>query len=79
VAAWSPPPRELLRVYRRVENRSEVRSDRFVAGFSSEQFALPEAIELIAGSPGWARTLLIWLEFSRQGEAVRLGRQQPTP
>jgi ATP-dependent Lhr-like helicase len=39
-----PPWRDLLRVYRRLEARGEVRGGRFVAGFSGEQFALPEAI-----------------------------------
>lgn len=39
-----PPWRELLYVYRRMEARGEIRGGRFVAGFSGEQFALPEAI-----------------------------------
>ena len=43
-AAWLPPWRELLRVYRRLEARGEIRGGRFVAGFSGEQFALPDAI-----------------------------------
>jgi ATP-dependent Lhr-like helicase len=43
-ASWLPPWRELLRVYRRLEARGEIRGGRFVAGFSGEQFALPEAI-----------------------------------
>ena len=43
-AEWLPPWRELLRVYRRLEGRGEIRGGRFVAGFSGEQFALPEAI-----------------------------------
>jgi ATP-dependent Lhr-like helicase len=43
-AGWLPPWRELLRVYRRLEARGEIRGGRFVAGFSGEQFALPEAI-----------------------------------
>ncbi len=43
-AAWLPPWRELLRVYRRLEARGDIRGGRFVAGFSGEQFALPEAI-----------------------------------
>jgi ATP-dependent Lhr-like helicase len=43
-AAWLPPWRDLLRVYRRLEARGEIRGGRFVAGFSGEQFALPEAI-----------------------------------
>jgi ATP-dependent Lhr-like helicase len=37
----------LIRVYRRMELRGEVRGGRFVAGFSGEQFALPEAVELL--------------------------------
>jgi ATP-dependent Lhr-like helicase len=43
-AGWLPPWRDLLRVYRRFEARGEIRGGRFVAGFSGEQFALPEAI-----------------------------------
>jgi ATP-dependent Lhr-like helicase len=43
-AAWLPPWRELLRVYRRLEARGEIRGGRFVAGFAGEQFALPDAI-----------------------------------
>ncbi len=39
-----PPWRELLRVYRRLEARGEIRGGRFVAGFSGEQYALPEAV-----------------------------------
>ncbi|VVM07095.1 DEAD-box ATP-dependent RNA helicase CshA [Methylacidimicrobium cyclopophantes] len=38
-----PPWWRLLDVYRRLEARGEIRSGRFVAGFSGEQFALPEA------------------------------------
>jgi ATP-dependent Lhr-like helicase len=37
----------LTRVYRRMELRGEVRGGRFVGGFSGEQFALPEAVELL--------------------------------
>ena len=43
-AAWLPPWRDLLRVYRRLESRGDIRGGRFVAGFSGEQFALPDAI-----------------------------------
>ena len=46
-AAWLPPWRELLRVYRRLEARGEIRGGRFVAGFAGEQFALPDAIGLL--------------------------------
>jgi ATP-dependent Lhr-like helicase len=43
-AAWLPRWRDLLRVYRRLESRGEIRGGRLVAGFSGEQFALPDAI-----------------------------------
>jgi len=39
--AW----RDLVRVYRRLEARGEIRGGRFVTGVSGEQFALPEAVE----------------------------------
>ena len=42
-----PPYRELLKVYRRLEARGEVRGGRFVAGFSGEQYALPEAVQQV--------------------------------
>jgi ATP-dependent Lhr-like helicase len=43
-AAWLPSWRELVRVYRRLEARGEIRGGRFIAGVSGEQFALPDAI-----------------------------------
>jgi ATP-dependent Lhr-like helicase len=44
----APPPwRELLRVYRALEARGAIRGGRFVAGFTGEQFALPEAVEAL--------------------------------
>ncbi|WP_086923465.1 DEAD/DEAH box helicase [Variovorax sp. JS1663] len=46
-AAWLPPWRELVRCYRRLEARGEIRGGRFIAGLSGEQFALPEAIGLL--------------------------------
>ncbi|HXO00593.1 MAG TPA: hypothetical protein VN900_00960, partial [Stellaceae bacterium] len=46
-AAWLPPWHDLLRVYRRLEARGDIRGGRFVAGFAGEQFALPEAIGLL--------------------------------
>jgi len=46
-AAWLPQWRDLLRVYRRLEARGEIRGGRFVAGFAGEQFALPEAIGML--------------------------------
>ena len=41
------PWRELLRALRRLESRGEIRGGRFVAGFSGEQYALPEAVETL--------------------------------
>jgi ATP-dependent Lhr-like helicase len=46
-APWLPPWRELLRVYRKLEARGEIRGGRFVSGFSGEQFALPDAVGLL--------------------------------
>jgi ATP-dependent Lhr-like helicase len=42
-----PPWRELFYVYRRLEARGEIRGGRFVSGFAGEQFALPEAADLL--------------------------------
>jgi len=39
--------RDLVRVLRRLEARGEIRGGRFVSGFVGEQFALPEAVELL--------------------------------
>ena len=43
----APPWRELVRLLRRMEARGEIRGGRFVSGFVGEQFALPEAVELL--------------------------------
>ena len=43
----APRWREMVRVLRRLEARGEVRGGRFVAGFIGEQFALPEAVEML--------------------------------
>jgi ATP-dependent Lhr-like helicase len=42
-----PAWRELFYVYRRMEARGEIRGGRFVGGFAGEQFALPEAADLL--------------------------------
>ncbi len=42
-----PPWRDLLVVYRRLEARGEIRGGRFVAGMTGEQYALPEAVEML--------------------------------
>jgi ATP-dependent Lhr-like helicase len=46
-SGWLPPWRDLLRAYRRLEARGEIRGGRFAAGFSGEQFALPEAVSAL--------------------------------
>jgi ATP-dependent Lhr-like helicase len=46
-AARLPPWRDLLRVYRTLESRGEIRGGRFVAGIPGEQYALPEAVGLL--------------------------------
>ncbi|HEV2223361.1 MAG TPA: DEAD/DEAH box helicase [Candidatus Acidoferrales bacterium] len=42
-----PRWRELLIVFRRLEDRGEIRGGRFVSGFLGEQFALPVAVESV--------------------------------
>ena len=46
-AQWLPPWREILMCCRRLEARGEVRGGRFIAGFSGEQYATPEAVGLL--------------------------------
>jgi ATP-dependent Lhr-like helicase len=41
------PWRDLLRVYRRLEARGEIRGGRFLAGFTGEQFASADAVHLL--------------------------------
>jgi ATP-dependent Lhr-like helicase len=43
----APPWRDLLVVLRRMESRGEIRGGRFVASYLGEQFALPEALDLL--------------------------------
>ncbi len=43
----APPWRDLLPVLRRMEAQGEIRGGRFVAGFTGEQFARPEAVDLL--------------------------------
>ncbi len=46
-ADWLPPWRDLLMCCRRLEARGEIRGGRFIAGFTGEQYAAPEAIALL--------------------------------
>src|ERR1700739_3618660 len=41
------PWREILWAFRRMEARGTIRGGRFVTGFSGEQFAHPEAVDLL--------------------------------
>lgn len=43
---------ELVRTYRRLESRGDIRGGRFVAGVAGEQYALPQAIALLRSSNG---------------------------
>ncbi|HYP15182.1 MAG TPA: hypothetical protein VEQ63_14730, partial [Bryobacteraceae bacterium] len=45
--AGAPPWRDLLLVMRRMEARGQIRGGRFVSGFTGEQFARPEALDLL--------------------------------
>ena len=56
-----PPWRDLLRVYRRLEARGELRGGRFVAGFSGEQYALPEAVGMLRSRRGMSDGELVSL------------------
>jgi hypothetical protein len=67
VAKYDPAWRDLLRVYRRLEARGEIRGGRFVAGLVGEQFALPEALEALRAIH----------RAPRKGEVVRLSACDP--
>lgn len=43
----APPWSELVRSYRRLEARGEIRGGRFIAGVAGEQYALPEVISML--------------------------------
>jgi ATP-dependent Lhr-like helicase len=43
----TPPWRDLLITFRRMEAQGDIRGGRFVSGFVGEQFARPEAVELL--------------------------------
>jgi len=62
-----PPWRGLVRVYRRLEARGEIRGGRFVAGFGGEQFALPDAV-------GRLRAVR---RLEKPGELVLVGAADP--
>src|SRR5262245_60742122 len=61
------PWRDVLRALRRLEARGTARGGRFVTGFVGEQYALPEAVELLRSTRRLERT----------GELVRLTAVDP--
>jgi ATP-dependent Lhr-like helicase len=63
----APAWRDLLVALRRLEDRGEIRGGRFVSGFAGEQFALPEAIELLRSVR----------RESASGEEVRISTADP--
>jgi ATP-dependent Lhr-like helicase len=57
----APSWQDLVRTYRRLEARGEIRGGRFVAGVAGEQYALPEVIQtlrLVANHPEEAPIIL---------------------
>jgi ATP-dependent Lhr-like helicase len=62
-----PPWRDLVRVFRRLEARGEIRGGRFVGGFGGEQFAAPDAV-------GRLRAVR---KMDQPGELVVLGAADP--
>jgi ATP-dependent helicase Lhr and Lhr-like helicase len=67
----APPWRSLLVVLRQWEARGEVRGGRFVAGFSGEQFARPEAVELLRDLRRDSR------DNNGQGEEIEIALADP--
>ena len=61
------PWREILWAFRRLEARGTVRGGRFVTGFVGEQYALPEAVELLRQTR----------RRERAGEIVRVAAVDP--
>ena len=78
-ADWLPPWRDLLRVYRRLEARGEIRGGRFVAGFSGEQFALPEAVGMLREIAAQAGVRRVWSRVSGADPLNLVGILTPGP
>jgi ATP-dependent Lhr-like helicase len=77
-AAWLPPWRELLRVFRRLEARGEIRGGRFVSAISGEQFALPEAVDLMRETRRAAASSA-WISLSAADPLNVIGSIVPGP
>ena len=61
------PWREVLWAFRRLEARGTIRGGRFVTGFAGEQYALPQAVDVLRAVRRSGRT----------GEVVRLSAADP--
>jgi ATP-dependent Lhr-like helicase len=61
------PWRDVLWALRRMEARGTIRGGRFVSGFSGEQYAVPEAIEVLRSVR----------KQDRAGETVRISAADP--
>jgi ATP-dependent Lhr-like helicase len=62
-----PAWRELLIMFRRLEDRGEIRGGRFISGFIGEQFALPIAVE----------SLRAMKNLAPSGETITLSAADP--
>jgi ATP-dependent helicase Lhr and Lhr-like helicase len=62
-----PKWRELLMMFRRLEDRGEIRGGRFVSGFLGEQFALPAAVESLRATS----------KQERSGEMIAISAADP--
>ncbi len=73
----APAWRDLLVVLRRLESRGEIRGGRFVASFVGEQFALPEALDLLRAVRRNGETAAApegpgpWLTWQQAGQATQ--------
>jgi len=61
------PWREVLWALRRMEARGTIRGGRFVTGFSGEQYALPDAVDVLRSGRRLGRT----------GETIRISAADP--
>jgi ATP-dependent Lhr-like helicase len=78
--AAAPRWGELIRVYRRLEARGEIRYGRFVDGVAGEQFALPETIPLLrAGGTSSAVELPATDPINLTGRVMAGGRVPALP
>jgi len=69
----APAWRDLLVVLRRLELRGEIRGGRFVAAYIGEQFARPEALDLLRAVRRTGETAEPWPAFNPGSEAVSPG------